>query len=273
MNAHLPHLKLVVMSGGITGQEFRIENRSQTIGRASNNDIVLPDPLLSRQHARIKATPPGYLIEDLGAANGVFINEARITGSAPLRSGDTLRLGNISFRVWITPAAPNRSADYDPTLIPAAVRPPVPAGPDKAPPGRAAVWLWLGLGVAALLLLGIAGGVSYWYYSRPAAPVAAELPIATVTPTHTSTSTPTLTPEPTATPPPLPTATLAAINVPGIPAAAARELTMPQGIANNIDPFCNKEVEISPAEPVYISWQRRLAPPNAQTDYLAQWYR
>jgi hypothetical protein len=59
--------------------------------------------------------------------------------------------------------------------------------------------------------------------------------------------------------------------VPGIPAATARELTLPQGLVNNIDPFCNKEVEISAAEPVYISWQRRLAPASGQTDYLAQW--
>jgi hypothetical protein len=266
MNTHLPPLNLIVIGGGAAGQEVRIEDRPQTIGRASNNDIIIPDPLLSRRHARIKATPNGYIIEDLGAANGVFINEARITGSALLRPGDTLRLGNTSFKVQMIPAGLNRGAEYDATIIPAASRPQASVAPDKATGGRSIGWLWMGLGVITILVVG-AGVLGFWYYSFPVAPVVAELPAATAT----STFTPTLTPEPTTTPVPTLTATPAPINVPGIPAATARELTIPQGLANNIDPFCNKEVEISPAEPVYISWQRRLAPASGQTDYLAQW--
>jgi hypothetical protein len=268
MNAHLPPLHLVVIDGDATGQVFAIEERPQTIGRDSHNDIILSDPLLSRQHARIKTTPRGYLIEDLGAVNGILINETRITGSALLRSGDILRLGNTSFKVQMFQAGPNRSADYEPTLIPAASRPQAAVGPNTGLQGSATAWLW-GCLVVIITLLVVAGVLGYRYYSLRVAPVVAELP--TLTPLPTPTFTPTFTPEPTATPGLFPTFTPAPINVPGIPAAVARELTIPQGIANNIDPFCNKEVEVIAAEPVYISWQRRLAPTNDQTDYVAQW--
>lgn len=270
MNTHLPPLNLVVISGGTTGQEVRIEDRPQTIGRAPNNDIIIPDPLLSRQHARIKATSQGYIIEDLGAANGIFINEIRISGSAPLRHGDTLRLGNTSFKAQMIPVGLNRGAEYDPTIIPAARRSQVPVMPDKATWGRTSVWLWMGLGVMAILAVA-AGGLGYWYYSLQVAPVVVELPTATATPTFTPTLTPEPTPVPSPTPPFTPTVAAAPINVPGISAAVARELTIPQGLTNNINPFCNKAVEINAVEPVYISWQRRLAPANDQTDYLAQW--
>jgi hypothetical protein len=172
--------------------------------------------------------------------------------------------------VLAAPAGPNRDTAYDPTIIPAATRPQAVATPGKGSKSSATAWLWVGLGVI-VILLGVVGVLGYWYYSLRVAPVVAEMPTSFPTPLPASTFTPTFTPGPTAAPALNPTAMPAPINVPGIPAAAARELRIPQGLANNIDPFCNKEIQIVAAEPVYISWQRRLAPANGQTDYLAQW--
>lgn len=63
------------------------------IGRMTDNDLILDDPKASRYHAQIKLGRAGLLIEDLGSANGVFVNEQAID-SALLADGDSIRIGN-----------------------------------------------------------------------------------------------------------------------------------------------------------------------------------
>jgi type VI secretion system FHA domain protein len=78
--------------------------RGGTIGRAHDNDLVLPDSnrYISAHHARIHYRNGGYVIEDT-STNGVFLNGAREPvgklGPQPLRGGDLLRLGTYQLRV------------------------------------------------------------------------------------------------------------------------------------------------------------------------------
>jgi ABC transport system ATP-binding/permease protein len=52
----------------------------QTIGRATDNDIVLSDPSVSRHHAELLFDPStGYQLRDLQSHNGTFVNGQRIT--------------------------------------------------------------------------------------------------------------------------------------------------------------------------------------------------
>ncbi|OBK40464.1 ABC transporter ATP-binding protein [Mycobacterium sp. 1245111.1] len=68
-----------------------------TIGRASDNDIVVPDVLASRYHATLTLTPLGTEIRDT-SVNGTFVNGTRV-GSAILREGDVVTVGNIDLVV------------------------------------------------------------------------------------------------------------------------------------------------------------------------------
>ncbi|WP_040794598.1 FHA domain-containing protein [Nocardia higoensis] len=68
------------------------------IGRTTDNQIVVNDPLASRKHARLVAGPEGLTIEDLGSANGTFVNGTRQQRSV-LREGDVITIGNIDFAV------------------------------------------------------------------------------------------------------------------------------------------------------------------------------
>jgi ABC-type multidrug transport system ATPase subunit len=70
---------------------------SVTIGRASDNDIVVPDVLASRYHATLTLTPLGTEIRDT-SVNGTFVNGTRV-GSAILTEGDTVTVGNIDLVV------------------------------------------------------------------------------------------------------------------------------------------------------------------------------
>ncbi len=70
---------------------------SVTIGRASDNDIVVPDVLASRYHATLTLTPLGTEIRDT-SVNGTFVNGTRV-GSAILSEGDVVTVGNIDLVV------------------------------------------------------------------------------------------------------------------------------------------------------------------------------
>jgi len=69
---------------------------STKIGRATDNDIVIPDVLASRHHATLIPGPSGTEIRDERSINGTFVNGARVD-SAMLKDGDTVTIGNVDL--------------------------------------------------------------------------------------------------------------------------------------------------------------------------------
>ncbi len=69
---------------------------SLTIGRATDNDIVIPDVLASRHHATLIPTPGGTEIADNRSINGTFVNGSRID-TALLNEGDVVTIGNVDL--------------------------------------------------------------------------------------------------------------------------------------------------------------------------------
>lgn len=69
-----------------------------TIGRTRANQVVLDDPLVSRQHATLElgAVP---VLRDLGSFNGTFVNGQRLVTPVQLTPGDEIVFGNQAF-VW-----------------------------------------------------------------------------------------------------------------------------------------------------------------------------
>ncbi|WP_372508682.1 FHA domain-containing protein [Mycobacterium palustre] len=66
------------------------------IGRANDNDIVIPEVLASRHHATLIPTPHGTEIHDNRSINGTFVNGARVD-TAVLHDGDVVTIGNIDL--------------------------------------------------------------------------------------------------------------------------------------------------------------------------------
>jgi len=82
---------------------------SLRIGRSSKTDLVVPDPLLSREHARLFFEEGLWFVEDLGSHNGTFLNGERVEGRRAVRAGDVLALGGSSVTVR-PPEAPAEGA-------------------------------------------------------------------------------------------------------------------------------------------------------------------
>lgn len=114
---------------------FSLEGDSFTIGRATDNDIVLPDPRVSSHHLVLKRSQSGnFIINDLGATNPTKVN-GRAATLAELSDGDTILLGDTYARYESSPGAPAAGR-------PPAGRPARPAdGADPAPTGCFALLL------------------------------------------------------------------------------------------------------------------------------------
>jgi ABC-type multidrug transport system ATPase subunit/predicted component of type VI protein secretion system len=84
--------------------------------------IVLNSPGVSRQHAQVRRSDGGYVLEDLGSANGTFVNNERLSAARVLKPGDTVRLGQA---VTLTYQAPNLGATVfeSPDVLPTAAAP------------------------------------------------------------------------------------------------------------------------------------------------------
>jgi pSer/pThr/pTyr-binding forkhead associated (FHA) protein len=142
--AAVADLALEIVEGPAAGRQLQLE-RSITIGRDPDADLVLEDGEASRHHARVTPNPDGSaIVEDLGSTNGTFVNHNELHGPARLDPGDELLIGVTVIqlrsreqiaaqpsaviavpRALLTTARP--AAYVDPELIRAE------AGPAKAP--------------------------------------------------------------------------------------------------------------------------------------------
>jgi DNA-binding NtrC family response regulator len=75
------------------------EGQSLLVGRTPPADVLLADPTVSRQHARLSLDKGVLLIEDAGSHNGLLVNGAPVA-RAVVSSGDRVRIGSFDVLVW-----------------------------------------------------------------------------------------------------------------------------------------------------------------------------
>ena len=90
-------IQLHFNSGPLAGQSETISANS-TIGRGSDNDIVLDEKTVSGNHCRISVEGTGYVIYDMDSTNGTIVNGNKVT-SMTLSSGSTIELGSVKISV------------------------------------------------------------------------------------------------------------------------------------------------------------------------------
>lgn len=98
---------LIAIEGPLKGKKFELHDGESIIGRSFNADIRVDDLTASRHHCKIKTTPAGCTIEDLGSGNGTIVNEQIIQGATPLARGDTISLPSAKFRFEVVEQRPS----------------------------------------------------------------------------------------------------------------------------------------------------------------------
>ncbi len=100
---------LVEASGTHEGREHVMPYGEHILGRGRGATVILDDPDVSRQHARIVVDSDGLTVFDLGSKNGVLVGGRRVDSAMSLGHGDELTVGDIRLRVQ-HPAAQVASA-------------------------------------------------------------------------------------------------------------------------------------------------------------------
>jgi pSer/pThr/pTyr-binding forkhead associated (FHA) protein len=103
------HLRLLVSQGAEENVCFCLVGPKIIIGREEGCDIRLDDAKTSRQHADLTFVKNHYVLTDLGSANGVLVNNMRVT-QVPIKPGDVIVVGLTIFEVYPPPAATMNAA-------------------------------------------------------------------------------------------------------------------------------------------------------------------
>ena len=88
---------LWVISGSRAGESVGVTDEL-IIGR-ENADLTVDDPEVSRRHAAVRLKAGQLEIEDLGSANGTFVNGSRIEAPVEVGGGAKIRVGQTEFEV------------------------------------------------------------------------------------------------------------------------------------------------------------------------------
>jgi hypothetical protein len=81
-----------------TGHAYDLADNRIRLGRATDNDVAIPDPMVSRHHALVVREAGQVWISDLRSANGTTVNGIRVAGDpASLDPGDAVALGPATF--------------------------------------------------------------------------------------------------------------------------------------------------------------------------------
>lgn len=135
--------QLVMHSGPTPGKVFPLEGDVITIGRESENGIVINDAEVSRKHTQFVFQGGKFIITDLGSTNGTFVNGQRLTGQHILQPGEVISLGeqiNLLFEsvTQVDPNATMLSSGRPPAVTPrpVAATPPPASRPSSQPPSQ-----------------------------------------------------------------------------------------------------------------------------------------
>ena len=85
--------------------ELVVDKNEYIIGKKSDtvNGVISFNGAISRVHCKIIHNEFGFKIEDLGSANGTYVNRQKLTAhkAVPIKNGDIVRLANSDFQVLI----------------------------------------------------------------------------------------------------------------------------------------------------------------------------
>ncbi len=113
---------LIAERGPCIGRVFQITPEGTSLGRASANQIYIPDPLLSRRHCLFTVRDGALYVKDLDSANGTLVNgspvaEGPVEDGQHISAGDSLLLVRENVFNLEAPSAASPAAYAPPPVV------------------------------------------------------------------------------------------------------------------------------------------------------------
>jgi pSer/pThr/pTyr-binding forkhead associated (FHA) protein len=90
--AEEPMYILSLLNNELMSSSWKLVNKDYSIGRSSENNIILDDITVSRKHALLAVRKENIKIIDNNSTNGIYINN-EIISDCKLKSGDKIQIG------------------------------------------------------------------------------------------------------------------------------------------------------------------------------------
>ena len=91
------HYRLLCMTGPNKGNVYYLTGKRIVIGRGELADIQIVDTKISREHGELAFSENSYTITDLGAQNGIIVNDHKIK-QKKLNDGEKIVIGQTVFK-------------------------------------------------------------------------------------------------------------------------------------------------------------------------------
>lgn len=88
--------QLIIVEGENRGKSFELKRPTETLGRASDNTIVINDRRVSNNHAEILRTKTGYEIKNLDRTKAILVN-GEVFKQTRLQHGDWVTIADTTF--------------------------------------------------------------------------------------------------------------------------------------------------------------------------------
>lgn len=109
-------LKIRLSLKGRPIKTYTFTKETITLGRDPASDIHLNNVNVSREHLRFELSPTGYYsVEDLGSANGTFLNDERLSHRDYVYNNDVIRVGK--YTLWIAFEKDRRAESATPPRV------------------------------------------------------------------------------------------------------------------------------------------------------------
>ena len=102
-----------IINGKEKGAKFQVVSKKISIGRSQDNDIVLNDPKISRNHATVHITPEGMQIIRLNPDRKIFIGKQDVT-NAILELPSIIQIGRTKLKATMVSNMPANISTLNP---------------------------------------------------------------------------------------------------------------------------------------------------------------
>ncbi|MDQ6746990.1 MAG: FHA domain-containing protein, partial [Candidatus Dormibacteraeota bacterium] len=92
-------VQVTVTAGAQLGQAVGLAAGDHVLGRASSAAIILADPFVAPEHARLTVAADRITVTDLGSEGGTVLDGAPVRGTRAVRAGQVLEVGGTSLVV------------------------------------------------------------------------------------------------------------------------------------------------------------------------------